>query len=58
MALPMRQRLQARGEELEVMLTFTDNRTSPFDHKNAPEEYAEFILALYEHMQSKVRLRA
>jgi hypothetical protein len=53
MALPMRQRLQARGETFFLMLTFTDNRTSPFDHKNAPEEYAEFMLALYEHMQSK-----
>ena len=53
MALPMRQRLQARGEALFIMLTFTDASTSEFDHKNAPEEYAEFILALYQHMQSK-----
>lgn len=53
MALPMRQRLEARGESLYIMLTFTDNRISGFDHKNAPEEYAEFMLALYDHMQSK-----
>jgi O-glycosyl hydrolase len=52
-ALPMRQRLQARGERLVVVLTFTDSKISPFDHKHAAQEYAEFILALFQHMQSK-----
>ncbi len=52
-ALPMRQRLMARGEQLYIMLTYTDGKTDPFDHKRDAQEYAEFLLALYQHMQSK-----
>ncbi|MGH7502366.1 MAG: hypothetical protein ACREL7_11470 [Longimicrobiales bacterium] len=52
-ALPMEQLLQARGERLVVSLTFTDTKTDPFEHKSAPHEYAEFMLALFQHMQSK-----
>jgi O-glycosyl hydrolase len=52
-AIPMRQRLQARGERLIVNLTFTDHGISPWDHKHSAAEYAEFIFALFQHMQSK-----
>lgn len=52
-ALPMRQRLQARGERLITTITFTDSRSDAFDHKNAPAEYTEYLLALFLHMQSK-----
>ena len=51
--IPMRQRLRSRGEPAPLMGTFGDSQTDPFDHKRAPEEYAEFLLAIYLHMQSK-----
>nr|MBP8302400.1 hypothetical protein [Planctomycetota bacterium] len=50
--LPLRQRLQANGEQLYVNLNyvaFDRGTTSP--HLN-PAEYAEFILAVFQHMQS------
>ena len=50
--LPMRQRLQARGESLWVNLNYVDFGSSTFEHKNNPAEYAEFVLATYQHMQS------
>jgi hypothetical protein len=51
--VPMRQRLQARGEQLWVNLNYVDFGSSTFEHKNSPAEYAEFVLATYQHMQSK-----
>lgn len=50
--IPMRQRLQARGESLWVNLNYVDFGSSTFEHKNNPAEYAEFVLATYQHMQS------
>ncbi len=50
--LPMRQRLQARGESLWVNLNYVDFGSSTFEHKNSPAEYAEFVLATYQHMQN------
>jgi len=51
--LPMRQRLQARGETLWVSVNYVDFGSSTFEHKNNPSEYAEFVLATYQHMQTK-----
>lgn len=51
--LPMRQRLQTRGESLWINACYVDFGTSSFEHKNNPAEYAEFVLATYQHMQSK-----
>lgn len=51
--LPMRQRLQARGETLWVNVNYVDFGASAFEHKNNPAEYAEFVLATYQHMQTK-----
>jgi hypothetical protein len=51
--LPMRQRLAARGEALRVSLCYVDFRSSAFEHKSNPAEYAEFVLAAYQHLQSK-----
>jgi hypothetical protein len=51
--LPMRQRLQARGETLWVNVNYVDFGTSTFEHKNYPAEYAEFVLATYQHLQSR-----
>lgn len=50
--IPMRQRLQARGETLWVNVNYVDFGSSTFEHKSSPAEYAEFVLATYQHMQS------
>ena len=51
--LPLRRELQARGEQLFVLLTYLDHGPSAWEHSNAPEEYAELILAAFQHMQGK-----
>jgi hypothetical protein len=51
--LPMRQRLQARGETLWINVNYVDFGSSAFEHKNTPAEYAEFVLATYQHLQSR-----
>lgn len=51
--LPMRQRLQARGETLWLSINYVDFGSSTFEHKNNPSEYAEFVLATYQHLQSR-----
>lgn len=54
--LPLRKRLLARGEKLFVNLcyvAFTGQiKNGRYIHKN-PQEYAEFVLATYLHMQRK-----
>jgi hypothetical protein len=51
--LPLRQRLQARGEQLHINVNYVDFDTSAFEHNSSPAEYAEFVLATYQHMQSR-----
>ena len=51
--IPIRQRLAARGEKLYLNLNYVDFGASSFEHKNAPEEYAEFILATFLHLRDK-----
>ncbi len=51
--LPLRQRLQARGETLWINANYVDFGSSAFEHKDSPDEYAEFVLAAYLHMQSR-----
>jgi hypothetical protein len=51
--LPMKQLLQANGEDLYINLTYESFMQSTFEHADYPEEYAEFILVTYQHMQSK-----
>jgi hypothetical protein len=51
--LPMRQRLQARGEQLYVNLNYVDFGSSTFEHKSAPAEYGELILATFQHIQQR-----
>lgn len=53
LVLPLRQRLQARGESLWISVNYVDFEESAFEHKNFPAEYAEFVLATYQHLQSK-----
>jgi hypothetical protein len=51
--LPLKQRLEMRGERLFISMNYADFRSSAFEHKKAPEEYAEFVLATVQHVQSK-----
>lgn len=60
LALPMKARLEARGERLIVNLCYVDFKWSKLkgslSHADAPEEYAELIDAAFEHLQSKYGL--
>ena len=51
--IPMKQHREAKGEKLYINLNYVDFGNSPFEHKNDPEEYAEFILAVFEHINNK-----
>jgi len=51
--VPIQHRLAARGERLSVVLTYVDFGRSPFEHYDNPEEYAEFILAAFEHLRAR-----
>ncbi len=55
--VPMRRALAARGERLYVNLNFVDfwlgAGTKAFPHMKHPEEYAELILAIFDHMKAK-----
>lgn len=54
--VPLRQRLQARGENLFVVLTylaFTRGNCDGTVFHHSGEEYGEFILAAFQHLQQK-----
>jgi hypothetical protein len=58
--LPLKQRLEARGERLFINVNYVAfvEKTGPglhYHHDN-PAEYAEFVLATYLHLQSKYGL--
>lgn len=55
--LPIKKLLAERNESLFVNLNYVDFKmdwrsTSNIRHQDDPEEYAEFILAVYQHMKS------
>lgn len=59
--LPMRQRLQARGERLFINLTytaFTNTICSPgqYHHDDSAEEYAEIIQAATQHLRTRYNI--
>jgi hypothetical protein len=52
--LPLKQRLEARGDRLYINLNFIDfGKQSTFNQLVVPAEYAEFVLAAFQHIQSK-----
>ena len=51
--LPMKGLLEANGEQLYVNMNYVDFDTSSSLHYQDPDEYAELMLATYQHMQSK-----
>ncbi|MGE3955234.1 MAG: PQQ-dependent sugar dehydrogenase [Vicinamibacterales bacterium] len=53
LVLPLRQRLEARGERLHVAVRYVDFIASAFEQKDNPAEYAEYMLALFQHLQQK-----
>ena len=55
LVLPLKQRLLARGDNLWLNMSYT-GANSGILHRNAPEEYAEFVLAAFQHMQQKYGL--
>jgi hypothetical protein len=51
---PMRQRLAAKGEKLYIVLNVIHGaRTDPFQHRHDPDEYAEFLLAAFQHVEQR-----
>ena len=53
--LPMANRLAARGEKLVINLCYVSFRDGRY-FQQEPEEYAELILATYQHLQTKYGL--
>jgi len=51
--LPIRQRLQARGESLFLNVCYTAFTNNTFMQYTNAEEYAEFVLATYQHLKNK-----
>jgi hypothetical protein len=51
--VPARQRAQARGESFYIGLQYVDFGNSAFEHYANPPEYAEFMYAVFRHMQNK-----
>ena len=57
-AMPLQQRLRARGEPLAInvnYVAFTGPSPEGYVHED-PQEYAEFVLATYLHLQQKYGL--
>jgi hypothetical protein len=53
--IPLRNRLAARGETLWIHLHYLTDNYQPNSqfHRDNPNEYAEFVLAVYQHLQSR-----
>lgn len=56
--LPLQKRLRSRGESLWVNLAYTDfpGPGATRLHRDAPEEYAEIVLATFQHLRQKYGL--
>ena len=54
--VPYRRALESKGETLLTNLSYVDFRQSAFEHHEHPEEYAEFMLVLFDHLKTKYRL--
>jgi hypothetical protein len=51
--LPIKERVEANNEKLFINTTYVCFKATSSLHRSNPEEYAEFVLAAYQHMQSK-----
>ncbi|MEO6446843.1 MAG: Ig-like domain-containing protein [Gemmatimonadaceae bacterium] len=52
LVVPLKQRLAARGAGFSLNLSYTGANTGDL-HRDNPEEYAEFVLAAFLHLQQK-----
>lgn len=50
--VPLKQRLAARGEQLWLNLSYTGANSGQL-HRDNPDEYAEFVLAAFQHLQQR-----
>src|SRR4030095_3845796 len=53
LVLPLKQRLENKGERLFINVNYVDFGKSAFRQFDAPEEYAEFVVATYQHLKDK-----
>jgi hypothetical protein len=53
MVLPIKKYVEARGQKVYSYLCYIDFGRSSFEHFDHPEEYAEFMLVLFDHLKSK-----
>lgn len=53
MVLPFKKYVEARGQKLYSYLSYIDFGQSTFEHYSDADEYAEFMLVLFEHLKSK-----
>lgn len=60
LVIPMKKAVEARGEHLylnaEYVAFARQCANTPYAHLNNPAEYAEFVLATYQHLQSRYNL--
>lgn len=56
LVLPMKALMDARGEHLYINVNYVafarQCSNTPYDHFNNPAEYAEFVLATYQHLKN------
>jgi len=53
LVLPFKKYVEARGQKLYGYLSYIDFGSSTFEHYAHPDEYAEFMLVLFDHLKSK-----
>jgi hypothetical protein len=51
--LPIKQRVEARGEHLFINVCYVAFTPNAFMQYTNPDEYAEFVLATYQHLKNK-----
>ncbi|HSK18815.1 MAG TPA: Ig-like domain-containing protein [Longimicrobiales bacterium] len=54
--LPLKQRLEAAGEQLYLNLNFIKFKAGGLDFRNNPAEYAEFMVATFQHLRDRWNL--
>jgi hypothetical protein len=51
--LPLKQKIEARGEKLRVVLRFGDFGATSFEYNQDPPEYGELMLVIFDHLRAK-----
>lgn len=53
LVVPYKQQVEEAGGQLFVYLSYIDQNKSSFKHLTSPAEYAELMLVLFDHLQSR-----